>query len=308
MPFSDPIVGGTTLIREAIRSPNFVTGVSGWSINRDGTAEFNNVAVRGDLLVGVSPSPRIYVGSSIPAPLAAASTDFTWTAAIIEYWNAASFRFDAIGTYNPGPFPVRATGTYDSTTGKVVFHEFNQGPGSGQVNAILYGSDTYNVGSALSWTWRNGITAMSSTSGIQNDGTITRPTGNQAYWLTGNGFAAASAPLALTGVGTVVPGCSLSMTSHFANAMYEVDVACDITAGSAAFLAVGQARFNGGTLAQQAVFGGNTTSDRGTVVANYQGFIGVAGTYTFDLIAARAAGAGGTVNATHTTIRVRIYE
>jgi hypothetical protein len=51
MTFSNPIVGGTTLIRKAIKSPNYVAGVSGWTINVDGTAEFNNVTVRGDLLV-----------------------------------------------------------------------------------------------------------------------------------------------------------------------------------------------------------------------------------------------------------------
>lgn len=50
MPFRDPIVAGTTLIRPAIQSPNFVHGVSGWTINRDGSAEFNNVIVRGTVI------------------------------------------------------------------------------------------------------------------------------------------------------------------------------------------------------------------------------------------------------------------
>src|SRR6266540_2524625 len=39
-PFTNPIVGGTALVRPAIKSPNYVPGVSGWSINRDGSAEF----------------------------------------------------------------------------------------------------------------------------------------------------------------------------------------------------------------------------------------------------------------------------
>lgn len=51
MPFGNPIVSGTTLVRSAIRSPDYVAGVSGWSINRDGSAEFNDVEVRGELLV-----------------------------------------------------------------------------------------------------------------------------------------------------------------------------------------------------------------------------------------------------------------
>jgi hypothetical protein len=48
MTFGNPIVGGTTLIRPAIHSPDYVEGVSGWSINKDGTAEFNDVTFRGE--------------------------------------------------------------------------------------------------------------------------------------------------------------------------------------------------------------------------------------------------------------------
>lgn len=51
MEFADPIVGGTTLIREAIRSPDYAAGTAGWSIDRDGSAEFNDATVRGTLEV-----------------------------------------------------------------------------------------------------------------------------------------------------------------------------------------------------------------------------------------------------------------
>lgn len=43
----NPIVGGVALRRPAIQSPNFITGSTGWSINADGTAEFNNLSIRG---------------------------------------------------------------------------------------------------------------------------------------------------------------------------------------------------------------------------------------------------------------------
>jgi hypothetical protein len=43
----NPVVGGTVLRRAAIQSPNFVTGVSGWTINADGSAEFNGLVIRG---------------------------------------------------------------------------------------------------------------------------------------------------------------------------------------------------------------------------------------------------------------------
>lgn len=52
MAFNNPVVGSSgTLIRLAIHSPDYVAGISGWSINKDGTAEFNDVTVRGTLHV-----------------------------------------------------------------------------------------------------------------------------------------------------------------------------------------------------------------------------------------------------------------
>ena len=46
--FANSVLGGaSTLIRKAIKSPNFVTTVSGWTINKDGSAEFNNLTIRG---------------------------------------------------------------------------------------------------------------------------------------------------------------------------------------------------------------------------------------------------------------------
>jgi hypothetical protein len=51
--FSNPVTGGQgALIRPAIKSPNFVHNVSGWSINRDGSAEFNNGTFRGTVTAG----------------------------------------------------------------------------------------------------------------------------------------------------------------------------------------------------------------------------------------------------------------
>jgi hypothetical protein len=43
----NPVVGGTVLRIPAIQSPNYVPGVSGWIIKIDGSAEFNNLTIRG---------------------------------------------------------------------------------------------------------------------------------------------------------------------------------------------------------------------------------------------------------------------
>lgn len=73
MGFSDPIVGGIgTLIRQYIQSPDFIHAVSGWSINEDGSAEFNNIFARGDIDAtsitvpagADSPNPRIVIDNT----------------------------------------------------------------------------------------------------------------------------------------------------------------------------------------------------------------------------------------------------
>lgn len=51
--FSNPVVGGGgALIRNSAHSPDFAAGVDGWSVNQDGSAEFNNVTVRGSIDAG----------------------------------------------------------------------------------------------------------------------------------------------------------------------------------------------------------------------------------------------------------------
>lgn len=53
--FNNDILGGSsTLIRAAIKSPNFVQNVSGWSVNKDGTAQFNSLTITGGVLDGLN--------------------------------------------------------------------------------------------------------------------------------------------------------------------------------------------------------------------------------------------------------------
>jgi hypothetical protein len=63
MTFRSTIVAGVTLIRQAIRSQNYAAGVSGWTINADGSAEFNNITVRN----GTSVSGNSFYYSGAPA-------------------------------------------------------------------------------------------------------------------------------------------------------------------------------------------------------------------------------------------------
>lgn len=48
MGFSNPIIGGGgALVYPSIKSPNFMAGLLGWIIRKDGSAEFNNLTIRG---------------------------------------------------------------------------------------------------------------------------------------------------------------------------------------------------------------------------------------------------------------------
>lgn len=82
MAWSNPILGGNnTLIRQAIKSADYVAGVSGWTVNADGSAEFNDIVVRGEFSTTSAngSSVRIYstaLGSNIDV-LPASATGHT---------------------------------------------------------------------------------------------------------------------------------------------------------------------------------------------------------------------------------------
>lgn len=50
MLFDDPVAAGVVLVRYALQSSTFVSGVSGWRLLRNGDAEFNSVLIRGGLI------------------------------------------------------------------------------------------------------------------------------------------------------------------------------------------------------------------------------------------------------------------
>lgn len=74
MPFSNPVVGGTTLVRDSIHSPLFVHNSTGWSINQDGSAEFNNALIRGGVIVGNGTTNTIIIDSNTDSILVYNST------------------------------------------------------------------------------------------------------------------------------------------------------------------------------------------------------------------------------------------
>lgn len=96
------IVAGTTLIAEAIQSQNFVTGVSGWREAADGSAEFNNVTVRGTFIVGI-PGTTAYltVTGTVPPELitfySARLSTLASFAVIMAPDNSGDYRYEIVG-------------------------------------------------------------------------------------------------------------------------------------------------------------------------------------------------------------------
>lgn len=94
----NPITAGVTLIRDAIQSQNFLTGISGWRIKSDGSAEFNNVVIRGGTVISglalyYNGTPA--AGNLIASIAAAGGTDSfgnTYLSGISSY-NTAALRW-----------------------------------------------------------------------------------------------------------------------------------------------------------------------------------------------------------------------
>ncbi|HEX5566667.1 MAG TPA: H-type lectin domain-containing protein [Streptomyces sp.] len=83
MRFDDDLAGGIFLIRPALRSPEYAPGEAGWTINQDGSAEFNNVRVRGTLEVGTSIAPGVELpGDQVVGQVPSAATADTAVTAV----------------------------------------------------------------------------------------------------------------------------------------------------------------------------------------------------------------------------------
>jgi hypothetical protein len=66
MPFTNDIAGGQgSLVRNWLQSANFVTGVSGWQIRKDGNVEFNNGTFRGSITSGDPAGQHIVINNSV---------------------------------------------------------------------------------------------------------------------------------------------------------------------------------------------------------------------------------------------------
>lgn len=96
--FANDIAGGITLVRPALRSPNYVAGSTGWTVNADGTAEFSGAVIRGDFSAGgVAPNAHVeIVGQSGIPPDLQAFYGGTLRTATLWWFNGTDYHYSAL--------------------------------------------------------------------------------------------------------------------------------------------------------------------------------------------------------------------
>lgn len=162
--FQNPIVGGQgTLLRNAIKSPDYVPGVSGWSINKDGTAEFNEGKFRGAVLIGNPPSQGAVsiglTGTDIPLALRTFSPDYTWYEADVHWFDTTQFQFSAL-VFNSAFSRMEQITGVRTTGGGVQLQTFVDATFP---NSYYFGSSVYDT-NPVDFEWRNSnITGSSDT-------------------------------------------------------------------------------------------------------------------------------------------------
>lgn len=172
--FANDIIGGAgALVRAMLKSPDFVAGSAGWSVNKDGSAEFNNVTIRaGEVVDGTalyySPSPG-------PGNLVASI--------------ASAFGTDAYGNvYQQGVVTYAADGSYAQITNAELL--LNGAPaGNGAVFLTISG-DVLLIGSVTP-----GLTSVK----IATPLTATAGTPSALTQISTDSWNAVSLPTGMTG-------------------------------------------------------------------------------------------------------------
>lgn len=117
----DPIVvaGDGSLVFPAIKSPNYIAGVTGWKISRDGTVDFASGTFRGDILINGSNGSYVHI-----------------------YANGAQAEIDlnppTSGTATFAPGMIRATSTGNTPLVEII--------GAYQTSPVLGGAGQINLG------------------------------------------------------------------------------------------------------------------------------------------------------------------
>lgn len=223
MGFSNSIIGGAAaLVRAAIRSPNFQHQVSGWSINKDGSAEFNNETVRGtfngtNYLINAA-GAFFYSGTPALGNLVASVTNSSGTDSSGNAYLSGITSYNLVaGTATACQVWGASMSLYVSTSGAGGPYTSFAGIGSSTSGStghlVLTGTDgTITLPSAVN-------NAVTFSSNVNIDGTLTIVNANSLVTGDLNMSPLMSTPpnAAAVAAGTA----TLAQTEAFANGMYQ---------------------------------------------------------------------------------------
>jgi hypothetical protein len=100
MSFGNPVAGGGgQLIREVLKSVNYVAGLLGWQVSRDGDAEFNNLIARGTVTVSDPDGSEIELLASGGAKVALETQDVPGVTKVTKGEMFATYSGDASDGY-----------------------------------------------------------------------------------------------------------------------------------------------------------------------------------------------------------------
>lgn len=330
----NPIVAGTVLRIPAIQSPDYVAGSSGWAVFIDGSAEFNNVTVRGTFETGTDPGAHVKItGGQIliydSTNTLVGQLDQNGIESLGSNGSIASL-FTLAGQAQAGFLPgggnVNAGQIIGEMSGSVPEllvsspQQTSTLPNDRAFLTLLGATNAFNSNAALAATVVN-----LSGSGVVN---LTTPqvqlNSSRAFLTTFEEIFALTANLTLTGVNQpVLLGASLpsgvvpnavtglvTVTTVSPNARWGVEVWIDAQVNTAGDTIVADLSVDGSTVAGEPIFAVAGATGRATAAQGYNNKFTAAGNHTFQLLARRAAGAGVTdqLGLTHTKMRISLKE
>lgn len=166
VPFTNEILAGDTLARNAMQSEGFQSGVQGWRVERNGDAEFNNLIARGTFVSGDGTGQHIEIANNL-IEFYTGGPDEAGPGVIEGIYDSGS-NFYQVAMRSPDVIGASSAGFYvqaDATTGDGI--AFVDSP-IFQVNSLdfeLIGTNVidtpeswHNLGLVNSWATLGGLT------------------------------------------------------------------------------------------------------------------------------------------------------
>lgn len=135
MAFKNQIMAARALLRDAIESTNYLSGVRGWSIRKDGTAELNDAILRGSLVItNTANAILVYEGTPALGNLRLAIASTNGSDAYGNFWaHGLTVINNTTGAPDSTPITFKAN---SGLFGELGILDFNESAGPG-INALI---------------------------------------------------------------------------------------------------------------------------------------------------------------------------